>query len=170
MREHIHTIYDRLDANGVFATNPANPGSRDPITGVGLYKGPVPFPKMIYHPTGKTRVMNPGQVVNGPYGPEVHNRTYEIINKIVQNQAELDEWLKKGWHTHPSDAIAAGLTPEEIKRGVKAPAKSSVDRVASLEEEVKRLQAELAMAKTAPLQDDSPPEESEEEESEEVDG
>jgi len=145
-RENIHTVYDRMNAKGMFAVNPANRDSRDKFTGESLYKGPVKFPKMLYHPEGKTKVVIPARVENGPYGPERRNEQSEIISVIVNSEAELADRLAKGWHEHPADAIAAS--------GKEAPAKSSSQRISSMEAEIEKLRRELAAAKASRVQSD----------------
>lgn len=146
-RENIHTVYDRMAAKGFFAQNAANRDSRDKFTGESLYKGPLQFPKMLYHPQGKMRVVVPAVAEATPFGPELRNEQKELISRVVNNEEELAGLLAEGWHKHPADAIAAG--------GGVAPAKSSVQRVSVLEEQVARLQAELAAAKAGKIQDDS---------------
>lgn len=144
-REHIHTVYDRLDAKGYFAQNPANTDSRDKLTGESLYKGPVAFPKMMYHPEAKRRVLtaaSPGQ-----------REITEIINKVVNNEAEYKELREKGWHDHPADALTAA--------GQEAPAKGSVDRVAQLERELAAKNKELEGLRAGALQNDSADEDEE---------
>lgn len=160
-RENIHTVYDRMNAKGFFATNPANREARDKLTGESLYSGPIPFPKMLYHPNGKTKITVPAVAENTPFGPEYRGEQREIISKIVNNSEELKTALADGWHEHPADSFNAGLTEEQKAAGVKAPAKSSAQRVSSLEEQVARLTAELAAAKSGRIQDDSAEEEEE---------
>ena len=153
MRENIHTVYDRMRAKGMFSSNPANEGSRDPNTGESLYKGPVPFPKMLYHPQGKKRVTSPEVVVPGPAGATTVPAQYEIINKIVQNKAEYEEALKAGWQEHPADSFWAGLSEEE-RQYVEKPAKSAQTRINSLEQQLEDMRKELAAAKAGRIQND----------------
>lgn len=155
--QNIHTVFDRMTAKGLFRQNPANIDSVDPLTGQSAYKGPVQFPKMLYHPKGKTRIIVQAEAVATPFGPTMNNQQSEIINKIVNSEAELANSLADGWHEHPSDAIAAGFTKEDLEAGLKAPPKGAASRVASLEDEVAKLQKELDELKAgaAPLQDDS---------------
>lgn len=157
--QNIHTVYDRMAARGDFRKNPANQDAVDPITGQSGYSGPVPFPKMLYHPKGLKRVTMAAEMVATPFGPQMLNEQKELISKVVNNEQELQGLLAIGWHEHPSDAIAAGFTPEEILAGAVAPPKSSATRISSLEEQVKRLTAELAASKTGSVQDDSVKEE-----------
>ena len=152
---NIHTVYDRMTAKGVFRTNPANIDSVDPLTGQSAYKGPVPFPKMLYHPMGKMRVTVQAEAVATPFGPTMNNQQKELVNKVVNSRAELETALAEGWHEHPADAIKAGLTPEDIEAGIVPPPKGAVGRVQQLEDEVARMQEELEALKAGKLQDDS---------------
>ena len=140
-RNKMFTVYDRMEEKGIFDANPANTSARDPVTGEGMYKGPVPYPKMLYSPKGETRIMVPAEVVNGPYGPERHGEQRQIISVIVNNAEEERKYLDKGWHTHPSDAIAAA--------GGEAPPKGSADRISQLEAQIAQLQREKAEVGTA---------------------
>ena len=101
------TVYDMMEAKGVFEANSANPGSRAD-DGTPLYNGPVEFPMMVYHPMGKTRVLVPGMVEVTPWGPQVNGELKEIIHKVVGSKAELTAALAEGWHRHPAHAISAG--------------------------------------------------------------
>ena len=158
-REHIHTVFDRMAAKGIFRANPANQDSVDPLTGQPGYSGPVVFPKMLYHPTGKTKIIRNAEMVQTPFGPQYLNEQKELLSKVVSNEAELAKALSDGWHEHPSDSVAAGFTDEEIAAGAVAPPKSSATRISSLEEQVKRLTAELAASKAGSVQDDTPKDE-----------
>lgn len=158
MRENIHTVYDRMAAKGMFSANPANEGSRDPNTGESLYKGPIQFPKMLYHPEGKKRVTSPSVTVPGPAGPVVVPAQHEIINKIVNNKAELKEALDAGWHEHPADAFWAGLSEDE-RELVERPAKSATSRINTLEQKLAEMEKELANARAGKIQNDEEEEE-----------
>lgn len=147
-RENIHTVFDRMAAKGVFRANPANQDSVD-ANGQSAYQGPVQFPKMVYHPKGASRITVQAEMVATPFGPTMNNQQKEIINKLVNSKVELDEALKAGWHQHPSDAIAAGLTEEDIAAGVRPPPKGAASRITSLEAERDKLAAELAEMKAA---------------------
>ena len=155
------TIYDAMEGRGVFSSNPANPGSRD-NDGNDLYTGPVPFPKMVYHPEGEERITTPAEMVlrAGQYVPVGEQR--ELINKTVNNQAEFDAAIAEGWHDHPAKAVearvnglieAGNLTEKEIKALLASIPKlsPSVNRIKELEAEIARLTATKA---TKPLDDD----------------
>lgn len=131
-RRNRYTVYDVMDDRGVFDANPANAQSP-------LYKGPVPFPRMLYHPKGEMRVTQKAEVLRGPYGPEKVGEQREIVHKTVHNQEELDEALLEGWHMHPAQAMAAA--------GLDAPAMFPEGHVKSLEDQIKALNAQLAQAK-----------------------
>lgn len=147
---NVHTIYDRLDATGAFDGNAANVQSRDKLTGEALYKGPVQFPCMLYHPKGEKRQLSPavpGQAAQ-----------HEIINKIVKDKNELVIALKAGWHEHPADALKASGMDESL-----LPAKGSVDRVAQLERQIASQTAEINKLRAGgSLQNDNPDDEEEE--------
>ena len=121
------TIYDAMDAKGVFEENSAN------ATALG-YKGPVAYPKMFYHPKGETRITVPAEIIMTPLGPKAVGEQREIIWQIVATPAEEKALRLAGWHDHPAKAIAAG--------GGVAPATSPANRIADLEAESAKLQAE----------------------------
>lgn len=107
------TIYDVLDAKGVFDSNPANPGSRN-HEGQALYAGPVEYPKMVYHPLGLERIVVPAEVITTPYGPKEVGEQRELISQVVNNAEEEQKLVAAGWHLHPAAAIqASGKTAPE---------------------------------------------------------
>lgn len=143
------TIYDAMEQNGIFSSNPANPGSRD-NDGNSLYTGPVEFPKMLYHPEGEQRIIVPAEIVVTPLGPRELNEQKEMLHLIVNNQAEADAALAEGWHDHPAKALrvritnyiaSANLTEKEEKALIaKIPAISmGANREAELMAEIARL-------------------------------
>lgn len=119
------TIYDVMEENGVFDTNPANSYARD-ADGGSLFAGPVEYPKMLYHPEGKTRVTVPAEEIMTPFGPKRVGEKTEIIHRIVNNEDEENELVAEGWHKSPNRAQAKAtgkpveLTPmeqiEDLKR------------------------------------------------------
>ncbi len=133
---NIHTRYHAMEAAGAFDSNPANPTSRDQ-DGQTLYRGPVEFPKMLYHPQGLERVTVPGEVVLSPGGREVLlGQQRELIHRIVADAVEEAEALAEGWHTTPAKAIAAsGRTP---------PPESPAQVISDKDAEIERLRAQLA--------------------------
>lgn len=134
-RKKTFTIYDLMEERGVFESNPANIGARGK-DGENLYQGPIPFPKMLYHPKGEKVVTVAGEIISTPFGPKEVGKQSELISRIVSSQKELDEALRDGWHDHPAKAIAAG--------GGIAPATSSEQRISDLQAMIAKLQAEKA--------------------------
>jgi hypothetical protein len=143
-QDNTFTIYDAMAKKGVFSSNPANPQSFDPTSGEGLYRGPVPFPKMVYHPKGERRVTVPAEIVNGPYGPTRNSEQTALISKVVNNEEELKIALAEGWHTHPADAVEASLTAEDRARGAKAPDKGPSEMLRKAEAEGKQKDETIA--------------------------
>ena len=141
---HRFTQFDMMDAKGIFAANAANVTSHDPHTGQSLYKGPVQYPMMFYHPEGKTRVTVRAEQVNTPYGPTMNSEQRELISRVAGNAAEAAVLRKLGWHEHPADAIAAGLTDEQKAAGVVPPPKGAENRITTLEAEKADMEKELA--------------------------
>lgn len=132
------TIYDMMEAKGMFESNPANRDAKN-NDGASAYTGPVAYPKMLYHPDGKTFVVNPGEAVATPFGPQLYGERRQIINKIVNSASEEKALLAEGWHTHPANAMkAAGLEPPET---------SSAERIDHLQEQIRQLTLERDQAK-----------------------
>ena len=130
---HRFTVYDVLQAKGVFDDNTANSISPG-------YTGPVQWPKMFYHPLGEERVLVPADTRETPWGPEKLMEQREVVHRIASNQQEADVLIAEGWHDHPAKAIAAGGgTPPPISTGY---------QIEDLERKIKQLQAELAQART----------------------
>ncbi|HKU52943.1 MAG TPA: hypothetical protein VJQ25_10780 [Nitrospira sp.] len=128
-RRNRYSVYDMLEEDGEFEKNPANSQARDPVTGQSTYQGPVAYPKMMYHPTGETRIIVPAEIITTPIGPKAVGEQREIIHKVVGSKEEEEELRAAGWHDRPSHAAALG-------RGEAPPI--------SKDEEIARLQAELA--------------------------
>lgn len=138
--DNIFTIFDLMEKKGLFRVNPANVDSIDPSTKTSLYKGPVQYPKMLYHPEGKFRITEPGQVVRDEFDkPQRVGQQKELISKLVESTEEEAVLRKLGWHDHPAKAIYAG--------GGDAPPISSLDQVKSLEDQLEALKKELLEAK-----------------------
>lgn len=127
------TIYDVLDSKGVFESNPANAGSRN-HEGLALYAGPVEFPKMMYHPEGKERVVVPAELLMTPIGPKEVGEQRELISQVVNSPAEEKTLADQGWHRHPAAAMAAA--------GKAAPATGADHQIAELERKLAAMQAE----------------------------
>lgn len=146
------TVYDAMEASGYFRTNPANAGARDE-SGKPLYKGPVKFPMMLYHPRGEERVSVPGTMERTSYGTiEKFGEQWEIISREVNSDEELTDALAEGWHKHPAVAIKVANETWRVERGLTplpVPPISAGSRIADLEEQNKRLTEMLAEAKAA---------------------
>lgn len=136
------TIYDLMEAKGIFASNPANAGSMRE-DGTPLYAGPVEYPKMLYHPQGAQRVLVPPRVEPTPTGPVHIPAQMELISQIVQDAEEEAKLTSQGWHDHPADAIAAAVELDPAAYGGKVPEKSSDTRIKNLEAEIARLQKQI---------------------------
>lgn len=146
-RQNQFTIYDMMEQRGVFAANPANPQSMSK-TGQALYRGPVAFPKMLYHPEGATRISVPAEMISTPFGPQRVNEQRELITLLVNDAEEETKALAAGWHTHPARAIAARIEAEGGDMSA-VPAMSSETRMRDLEAEIERLKAERDGMKAA---------------------
>lgn len=122
------TIYDMMEAKGLFEANPANQSSQH-------YKGPIRFPKMLYHPKGEEIITVQAEVISTPLGPKEVGEQREIVHMVVNTPNELKAALDDGWHEHPADAIEAS--------GKKAPPKGAGAVVSAQEKEIARLNEEL---------------------------
>jgi hypothetical protein len=129
------TIFDVMEAQGTFDLNSANSSSP-------RYSGPVEYPKMFYHPTGKTRVIQRAEILNTPFGPQKVGEQFELISRLAKDEGEEDRLRTAGWHDHPAKAIAAG--------GGDAPPMTAHGRIADLERQLAALQAQLLVAKSVP--------------------
>lgn len=154
-RDNRFTIYDALEKAGYFDKNPANSYARDPVDGSQLYKGPVPYPKMLYHPEGEERITVPAEIVSTPMGAKEVGEQRELIHQIVSNEAEDKAAAADGWHDHPAKAIrarvmahvsgleAAGKLDPRTKQALLSsiPNMGSTARISELEAEIARLTA-----------------------------
>ncbi len=143
------TIYDKMEAEGAFSSNPANVHSFD-SNGMALYTGPVQYPKMLYHPQGEQRETSPGEWLNTPNGPKLVGQQFELIYQIAKTEEEAQALLAEGWHEHPVDAITARVTGQ-VERGelpksalLKLPKKGAESRAKDLQAEIDRLTRQLA--------------------------
>ena len=153
-RDNRFTIYDALEKAGYFESNPANTYARG-ANGENLFKGPVEFPKMLYHPKGEQREIVPGEVLNTPLGAKVVGQQLELIYQIVGSKEEEAQLVAEGWHNHPSKAIRARVeayieASPKISLAEKTallrsiPVMSSDDRIKQLELELEKLTAQKA--------------------------
>ena len=149
------TIYDALEAKGVFDLNPANPGARD-NDGASLYRGPVEFPKMLYSPSGATEVISPGEVVVTPFGPQRMAEQRALLTRIVFSAEDEAEARTAGWHDHPAKAIEASGAPrppmgagQQIADAKQALSAADL-RIAELERQLAESRAQAVAALTSP--------------------
>lgn len=132
------TVFDVMEAKGLFDTNKANISSPQ-------YSGPLEYPKMYYHPTGKKRVVQKAELLNTPFGPQRVGEQFELISRVAKDEAEGEKLEAAGWHDHPSKAIAAS--------GEKAPPMTAHGRIADLERQVQILQNQIRAAQAGPIAD-----------------
>jgi len=123
------TIFDVMEAKGVFEDNPANIFSPE-------YAGPVSYPRMFFHPKGEFRVTVAAEQIVTPMGPKLVGEQRELIWQLAKDEAEEKALRAKGWHDHPSKAVAAGAGVE--------PEISDAEKVGELEAELAKLRAQLA--------------------------
>lgn len=144
------TIYDKLEKDGYFEANPANTFARDPTTGESIYKGPIEYPKMLYHPEGEQRITVPAEVISTPLGPKEVGEQKELIYQVVNNSAEEQALRAEGWHDHAAKAVAKRVElyieanphlseKEKSKLKLSIPTITSSDRIKALEAELARL-------------------------------
>lgn len=155
---HRFTIYDKLEADGAFAANPANSYARGP-NGENLFSGPIQFPQMLYHPKGEQQVTVQGEIMNTPLGAHRVGEQRELVHKIVGSEAELKAALAAGWHTHPALAnrariegqIESGQLSEEIGQAMleALPLVNPISKMKELEEELAQLRREKAASLAA---------------------
>lgn len=152
-RDNRFTIYDALEKSGYFDKNPANSYARDPVDGSSLYKGPSPYPMMLYHPAGEQRITVAAEVVSTPMGAKEVGEQRELIWQIVPDAASERALRAEGWHDHPAKAVrarieahieglsAAGKLDEKTRLALLAsiPTMSSDQRIKDLEAEITRL-------------------------------
>lgn len=129
------TVFDVMESKGLFDLNEANMSSPQ-------YKGPIEYPKMYYHPLGKTRVTQKAEILQTAFGPQKVGEQFEIISRVANDAGEAAKLEEQGWHDHPAKAIAAS--------GGKAPAMTSRSGIADLERQLAIIQAQLSAAKANP--------------------
>lgn len=105
-RRHQYTLYDRMEENGYFDSNPGNPLARD-ATNKDISEWPVQYPKMFYHPEGKEVVTMPAEPIATPFGPKLVGEQRALISKVAENEIEAKALLADGWHETPAKAVAA---------------------------------------------------------------
>lgn len=129
------TVFDMMDEKGVFEQNPANACSPQ-------YKGPIEYPKMLYHPMGAERMTEQEQRVATPLGVVTVPAKYEMIHAVAHDEEEENRLVAEGWHRHPSQALAAA--------GKEVPAIAPANRQNELEKQVAELQRQLAALQAQP--------------------
>lgn len=146
-----YTIYDVLEKKGIFAANPANIGSFDLETHEPLYKGPVEFPKMLYHPKGERRMISRGEMIETPMGAKVVGEQWELISQIVNSAEEEAKLLAEGWHHKPWQAMkAAGVDVTAMEAAAARAPQSENDKDARIRVLEAKL-AEMQAAADAPI-------------------
>lgn len=161
------TIYDAMQEKGLFDTNPANAFSRDPTDGHTLYKGPVQYPKMLFHPKGEERVTVPGTVeVDKAGGRMIVGEQREMIWMQVDDEAAEKAAVAKGWHVQAAGAIRArvnqiiasnpNISGEEKELLLASVPMIQADRVKELEAEIAKLQAEKTKVPAVPAKSAAP--------------
>jgi hypothetical protein len=141
-RAHRFTVFDVMEAQGVFDANPANPSSPD-------YRGPIQYPKMFYHPKGETRITQRAEVISTPLGPQRVGEMKELIHKIAADADEEKALREEGWHEHPALAIKAG--------GGTVPPMVSSSREKELQVQIEQLTMQLNAVKfaTKPVEEEA---------------
>lgn len=139
--QHRFTVYDAMEAKGVFAQNPANIDSRD-SQGLSNYKKEE-YPRMVYHPKGEERITNPAEIIATPLGPKEVGEQRMLISKIVNNAEEHKAATKEGWHDTPARSVA-------VRTGVQMP-ESPAEEIARLNEQIRELRAQGHKAESEAL-------------------
>ena len=122
-KNKVYSVYHRMAEEGVFDENPANPSAVNP-DGISIYKGPVEYPKMLFHPKGEYHVINQGIAATDPRtnmpikdenGKPIRlGEVRDMINRVVNTPEEEAALIAEGWHRTPGDALRCappGSTP-----------------------------------------------------------
>lgn len=142
-RSNIHTVFHAMEEKGIFERNTANVDARDQTTGESLYKGPVKYPMMLYHPAGAEKIIVPAEIIVTPMGPQRVGEQRQLVYKVVANEAEENALKSMGWHSSPANAVRARLKIEGKDMGL-APPKGSDEMISDLNAQIAALQAEKA--------------------------
>ena len=124
----VFTVYDMMDARGVFEENPANSSAPDYVK--------QDFPKMYYHPKGEMRITVPAEIIVTPMGAKEVGQQKETIWQIAQTPEEGKKLEDAGWHSSLGTAMEAA--------GKEAPPVSAAETVSKLENENASLREKLA--------------------------
>ena len=144
-KSKVFSRYHVLEAMGYYASNPANANAVDD-DGNSIYKGPIEYPKMLFHPEGKIRVVNVGTMEKMPDGTfKEHGRIEEIEWQSVENAEQEAELRAQGWHDSPVKAIRAAPTTSKIP----APKLTQTEVMEQMAKRIAELEAEKA-ASAAP--------------------
>ena len=125
-RENRFTIYDALEKKGYFDLNPANSYARSPTDGSTLYKGPVPYPKMLYHPLGEEKIVVAAEVLSTPMGPKEVGEQRELIWQIVATPAVDKALAADGWQQWGATSDRLGETVDILEAMESALAESTL--------------------------------------------
>ena len=148
--QHRHTIYDVLEAKGLFHQNPANFYAVD-SEGLPAYQLQI-YPKMLYHPQAETRqVTQEEEDITKGGRVQVRGGLREMIHQVVNNEAEEKVLLEKGWHLSQAKAMRANgvsnapaETVGELMAASGAEAELARARAMAAEAELEVLRAKLA--------------------------
>lgn len=160
-RQTRFTIYDAMEARGLFESNPANVDARDPTTGESIYVRQR-YPKMFYHPEGEEKITVPAEQIVTPLGAKEVNEQRELIWRLARNEQEETALREAGWHDHPGKAVRERIKGQLIAQGYEgealelkleklAPKVSAQDTIASLEEQLEDLKKKLKEAEMAAI-------------------
>lgn len=145
----VYSIYHLMEEKGVFEKNPANAGavSND---GLSIYAGPVPYPKMLYHPKGEMEKVVQGIMIVDRDGNPSYDRNGEIRYtgtvwgvkyQIVENEEEETKLREAGWWTTEAEARRQSADPKVASA---APEKTKVElqaeHIAMLERRIKEME------------------------------
>jgi hypothetical protein len=150
-RKRVFTIYDKMEDDGYFEANAANVGSRD-AQGRRLYKGPVEYPRMVYHPEGLHKITTAGRPEATPFGPIMVGEQREVVNMLVDDEPSYKMAKDEGWFDTPAESIAKNpkrLTAGELSLAnvPLASAPTSVEtELAAAQRKIADLEAKLADA------------------------
>ncbi len=144
----VYSIYHNMEDRGVFESNPANAQAVN-NDGFSIYKGPVEYPKMLYHPKGEMQIVFQGLMVVDPKSGEAvldkegnprYTGTQAVVKHVVVNSAEEEApYLAEGWHLSEAASRRGSADPKVAKA---APPKTKMEL---MEERVKELEAQLAV-------------------------
>lgn len=142
-RSNIHTVYHVMEEKGVFERNAANVDSRDQTTMESLFKGPVQYPRMMYHPKGAEKIIVPAEIIETPMGPKRVGEQRQLVYKVVTTEAEERNLKALGWHLTPAAAVRARMKiqGQDIADG---PPRSKDEEIEELNAKIAWLQAEKA--------------------------